>query len=348
MDYSFNLDDYDYPLDPSLIAQYPVKDRESSKLLVLDRAKATFKDHNFKDIVDFLNPGDCLVLNDSRVFPARLFGKKETGGKVELFLLHFPEEIDIGVAKVECLFRASKPLRPGMIVYCQQGISAKVIEVKDGRAHIKLFYSGLLEEVLDKAAKVPLPPYIKREEEEIDRKCYQTVYAKVPGSVAAPTAGLHFTTRLLEEIKNKGVKIVTVTLHVGYGTFAPIRDKDIRKHKIHSEWLWISEESAKAINNVKSKSGRVIAVGTTSVRALEASGKSGKVLPYSNFCDLYIVPGHKFKIVDAMITNFHLPKSSLIVLVSAFAGRELILKAYKHAATSGYRFYSYGDAMFII
>ena len=348
MEHSFNLDDYDYPLDPSLIAQYPIKDRESSRLLVVDRKSGSFKDYSFRDIVRFLNPGDCLVLNDSRVFPARLFGKKETGGKVELFLLHFPEEIEPGLAKAQCLFRASKPLRPSMLVYCQQDICARVIDVKDGRAHIELLYNGRLEEVLDKAAKVPLPPYIKREEEEIDRKSYQTVYAKVPGSVAAPTAGLHFTNRLLEEIKDKGVKIATVTLHVGYGTFAPIRDSDIRRHKIHSEWLWISKETAKTINDTKAKGGRIIAVGTTSVRALEASGSSGKVLEYSDFCDLYIIPGHKFKIVDAMITNFHLPKSSLIVLVSAFAGRELILKAYKHAASSGYRFYSYGDAMLIV
>lgn len=347
MDYSFNLDDYDYPLNPSLIAQYPVKDRDSSKLLVLDRDKASFKDCTFKDIVKFLNPGDCLVLNDSRVFPARLFGKKETGGKVELFLLHFPQQIDKGHAKVECLFRASKPLRVGMHVYCQHNICAKVIKVKEGRALVELLYEGPLEEVLDKAAKVPLPPYIKREEEELDRKCYQTVYARVPGSVAAPTAGLHFTKRLLEAIKEKGVELVTITLHVGYGTFAPIRDKDIRRHKIHSEWLWISKESAQKINKIKSKGGRIVAVGTTSVRALEAAGVTGELVPYSDFCDLYIVPGHEFKIVDAMITNFHLPKSSLIVLVSAFAGRQLILKAYRHAAASGYRFYSYGDAMFI-
>ncbi len=347
MPYTFDLEDYNYPLDAELIAQHPVPNRDASKLLALDRRTGSLTDCSFRDILNYLSPGDCLVVNDSRVFPARIFGKKETGGKIELFLLHFPKEISPGMAEVQCLFRASKAPKIGMKILCHSYLYAVVEDISGGEISVKLFYKDDLNSVLDAVAKTPLPPYIRREEDKTDRVSYQTVYARRPGSVAAPTAGLHFTHDLLKNIEDHGVSIVSVTLHVGYGTFAPIRSDDIRSHKIHSEWLTIEKHTADVINQTKNNGNRVIAVGTTSVRALEFSNNDGKVICCNGMCDLYIVPGHKFKLVDAMITNFHLPKSSLLVLVSAFAGRETILNAYDYAMKHGYRFYSYGDAMFI-
>jgi len=340
---------YDYLLPASLIAQKPAEDRASSRLMMLDRTDGSLVHHSFRDFVGFLEPGDLLVLNDSRVFPARLTGTKETGGRAECFLLHFPEETGPGVARARALFRSSKPFRKGMRIVCGRSLEISVVGVPaDGQAQVELSFSGALSSVLESFGSVPLPPYIRRTAGPSDRERYQTVYAGEAGSVAAPTAGLHFTEEVLDAIRAKGVGIARVTLHVGYGTFAPIRSDDIRDHGIHAEWLRLSEETARAVRDTKGRGGRVVAVGTTAVRALEAAAAAGgEVRPFEGLCDLYIFPGYRFRVVDAMVTNFHLPCSSLLVLVSAFAGRERILAAYAEAVKMGYRFYSYGDAMFI-
>lgn len=340
---------YDYPLPASLIAQEPAKDRASSRLMVLDRLSGNGPVHrSFRDLAGFLEPGDLLVLNDSRVFPARLTGVKETGGRAECFLLHYPEPKGRGVARGRAMLRSSKPFRAGMRIICDPSFEIVVLDVfPDGHAKVELRFAGPLSSVLDSFGSIPLPPYIRRAAVPADRERYQTVYAGDAGSVAAPTAGLHFTEEVLEAVRGKGVGLARVTLHVGYGTFAPIRSEDIRDHVIHAEWLRLSEETARAVNGTKARGGRVVAVGTTSVRALEAACQNGEMKPFEGLCDLYIMPGHRFRAVDAMVTNFHLPCSSLLVLVSAFAGRERILEAYAEAVRTGYRFYSYGDAMFI-
>ncbi len=347
---AFNLDAYDYYLPQELIAQRPAPERDKSRLLLLDRSKDIISHHEFYEFPNFLRPGDCLVLNDSKVFPARLLGKKETGGKVEIFLLHFPTLLEQNRGRVKALAKSSKGLRPGQTLYFDNGLHAHVSAVlHKGEVEIELSSNGIpLVQVLTQCGQVPLPPYIRREPAPEDIKRYQTIYAAKEGSVAAPTAGLHFSSNVLERLEEKGVKVCRITLHVGYGTFAPIRVNDIRNHEIHSEWLHVSQQAATMINETKASGGRVIAVGTTSVRALEfAAQNGGQVNKIQGECDLYICPGHKFRIVDAMLTNFHLPRSSLLVLVSAFAGRDRILAAYEEAVSKGYRFYSYGDAMFI-
>ncbi len=352
----FYLSDYDYELPEESIAQKPASCRDKSKLLLLDKKTGKTSHHEFFEICDFISPKDVLVINNTRVIPGRLFGKKETGGKAEVLILDFAggirEDAAKGAFTCECLVKTSKPPRPGSLIFFDKELRAEVINAKEGICLLKFYSPGDFGEIIKEIGHVPLPPYIKRNNggNELwdDKASYQTVYAVYNGAVAAPTAGLHFSEELLEKIKSKGVRIAEITLHVGYGTFLPVRVSDIREHKIHSERFEISGDAADEINKTRAEGGRVVAVGTTCVRTLEyVSGRGGKVLAGSAQCDLFIYPGYRFKIVDAMITNFHLPKSTLLMLVSAFAGRERVLSAYRKAIYKGYRFFSYGDAMFI-
>lgn len=350
--------DFDYNLPEELIAQTPLKDRSSSRLLVLDRNSKSYTDKHFTDILDYLNPGDALVLNETKVIPARIIGKKaETNGTVELLLLK-----DLGNDEWECLARPQKRLKPGTEVFFDDNpeaplLTATVTEILDeGITHVKFTYAGIFMEILEKLGRMPLPPYIHEELKNQDR--YQTVYAHNLGSAAAPTAGLHFTPELLQKISEKGIKIIKITLHVGLGTFRPVQVDDVKNHKMHTESYEITEQAAKEINAVKAAGGKIFAVGTTSVRTLEtvATKLDGKIKADRGNTDIFIYPGYKFKVVDSLITNFHLPKSTLLMLVSAFAnqdsedfsGRNLILKAYNHAIAEKYRFFSFGDAMLII
>lgn len=361
----FFLASYHFVLPEENIAQHPLARRDSSRLLVVDCPAGETRDRQFADICDYLEPGDLLVVNNTRVFPARLLGKKETGGKAELLILEYPvPEADSGAgdndrlhdgwqqAVVVGLVKSAKRPQPGGKLLFSENLLGTVREfLPGGKVRVALRYRGDLGRLLEEHGQMPLPPYIRREEgqSEEDRQRYQTVYAESPGAVAAPTAGLHFTPELLARIEERGVRVAQVTLHVGYGTFAPVRVEDIREHAIHAEYLKVSEETAAQVNETKAAGGRVWAVGTTSVRALEFAAEStGKVLSRRGFCDLYIYPGYQFRVVDNLITNFHLPQSSLLFLVSALAGRERILAAYREAVKDGYRFYSYGDAMALI
>lgn len=333
--------DFDYQLPETSIAQTPLEPRDSSRLLVLDRRMGELEHRVFNEIGDYLNPGDLLILNQTRVIPARIYARKPTGGKVELLLLRKRDDLTW-----ECLV-GGKGLRVGSVVTVNEGPQAEITKVLNGSERLVKF-SESIEPYLPKVGNVPLPPYIHEKLEDPER--YQTVYAREPGSAAAPTAGLHFTPRLLDELKANDVKVAYVTLHVGLDTFAPVTEDDPEEHKIHTEWCELSKETADAINKTKQAGGRVIAVGTTSVRTLEsAAGVSrDEIQTYIGPTDLFILPGYQFKVVDAMITNFHLPKSTLIMLVSAFAGREKILETYETAVKEGYRFYSFGDAMLIL
>jgi S-adenosylmethionine:tRNA ribosyltransferase-isomerase len=355
----YNLDSYQFDLPLESIAQQPVASRDQSRLLALDPATGVIRDLNFTDILDFLAPGDLLVVNNTRVFPARILGRKESGGRVELLILHYPQEVaaaqtgPAGFQQVEVtgLLKSSKGFRPGQKIIFAEEFFAEVIELlPGGKARLYLYCKGELAPLLDRYGQLPLPPYIKREqgEEPQDRHRYQTVFAAETGAIAAPTAGLHFTDELLAAIEQKRVGRESVTLHVGYGTFAPVRVQDIRQHQIHSEFLTVSQQTADKVNEVRAKGGRVWAVGTTTVRALEfAADSTGRLHAAQGWCDLYIYPGYRFKVVKNLITNFHLPGSSLLFLVSALAGRERIMAAYAHALGNGYRFFSYGDAMII-
>jgi S-adenosylmethionine:tRNA ribosyltransferase-isomerase len=347
----FLLNDYNYDLPDDLIAQKPADQRDHSNLLFLDKETGKLSHHKFYEIYDLLSPTDLLVLNDTQVIPARLLGKKNTGGKAEVFILDYPGDRKNPAGDeftLRCLIKTSKRPKNGTPLIFGQGLQARVVDCEEGIYTVKFICKENFESLLDSIGHVPLPPYIKRNDCEDDRTSYQTVYASQKGAVAAPTAGLHFSKKLLKKIAEKRVDIVSVTLHVGYGTFLPVRVSDIREHKIHSEWYSISEPTADAINRAKTKGRRIIAVGTTCVRALEyASDDRGNVLHGCGNCDLFIYPGYRFKVVDAMITNFHLPKSTLLMLVSAFAGRENILNAYRTAIDKKYRLFSYGDSMFI-
>ncbi len=352
----YSLSDYNFTLLEKYISQAPAKVRDQSRLLVLDRKSGALSHKKFHEIKRLLSPGDVLVINNTRVVPARLFGRKKTGGKVEVLILDYAKGIEnlkkSGEFESPCLIKASKAPKPGTQLDFQQGMTGMVTVVEDGTFSIRFSCDDNFEHILDRIGQVPLPPYIKREGAENkscdDRTSYQTVYAREDGAIAAPTAGLHFTSQLLEDLASKGIIITTITLHVGYGTFLPIRVGDIRDHTIHSEFYSISKETADIVNGARQKRGRIVAVGTTSVRTLEyVSDKEGNIKEGNGSCDLFIYPGYKFKIIDAMITNFHLPKSTLLMLVSAFAGRENILNAYKEAIKEKYRFYSYGDAMYI-
>lgn len=332
--------DFDYNLPESSIAQTPVEPRDSSRLLVLHRDTGELEHRIFREIDDYLRAGDLLVLNQTRVIPARMYARKETGGRVELLLLRRRDELTW-----EALV-GGKGLRVGKLVKVEDGPEAKVVKILDGSERL-IRFSEPIEPYFSKVGNVPLPPYIHEKLDDPER--YQTVYARQPGSAAAPTAGLHFTSRLLDELKAKGVKIAYVTLHVGLDTFAPVTEDDPQEHKIHSEWCELPQATADLINQTKQNGGRVIAVGTTSVRTLEsATIRQIGILAHLGATSVFILPGYEFRVVDAMITNFHLPKSTLIMLVSAFAGRERILATYESAIRNGYRFYSFGDAMLII
>lgn len=339
------LQDYDFYLPEDLIAQEPLLKRDMSRLMVLHRENGSVENKVFKDIIDYIKPGDCLVLNNTRVIPARLFGSRDdTGGKIEVLLLKRIEK-----DKWEVLVKPGKKAKDGTKIVFGEGLLSAVVlsHTPEGGRIIEFTYDGIFEEVLDKLGEMPLPHYIKKKLEDKER--YQTVYSKVEGSAAAPTAGLHFTKELLKSISDRGINIAYVTLHVGLGTFRPVKVENIEEHHMHSEFYTIDEDTAEIINNSKRNGGRIIAVGTTSTRTLEtASSEIGEIKKQSGWTNIFIYPGYKFKAVDCLITNFHLPKSSLIMLVSALAGREKILNAYRLAVEEKYRFYSFGDAMLII
>lgn len=340
-----NVADFDYDLPIELIAQKPSEKRDESRLLVVNREKNEIYHKKFYDIIKYLNPGDCLVLNNSKVIPARMFGIKEkTGAKIE-FLLTKQLEGDTW----ETVARPGKRLKPGDKVRFPEDVTAEILENGQGGTKIVKFrYQGVFMERLEEIGAMPLPPYIERPAESKDKDRYQTVYALNNGSVAAPTAGLHFTKELLEDIKEKGIKIAYVTLHVGIGTFRPVKAEKVEDHEMHFEMYHVSRESADLINETKAAGGRTISVGTTSTRTLESAvGEDGTVIPGTGNTDIFIYPGYKFKVIDAMVTNFHLPKSTLMMLISALYDREKILEIYQEAIRERYRFFSYGDAMFI-
>lgn len=337
--------DFYYELPQKLIAQEPVKVRSRSRLMCLDKKTGETKHEHFYDIVDELNPGDCLILNDTKVLPARLYGYKEgSGGAIEFLLLN-KRTLD----EWEVILRPGKKAKPGArFVFGNGELKAEVLEViNEGNRIVRFEYDGVFEEVLDRLGEMPLPHYITKHLEDQSR--YQTVYAKNPGSAAAPTAGLHFTPNLLKNIKHKGVNIGYVTLHVGLGTFRPVKADNILEHKMHSEFYILPQKTAELINRTKKEGGRVIAVGTTATRVLETAGlDGGELSAKTGWTDIFIYPGKEFHVIDALITNFHLPESTLIMLVSALAGRENVLRAYKEAVEKKYRFFSFGDAMFIV
>lgn len=339
-----NVKDFYYELPQELIAQDPLEDRSSSRLLVLNKENGEMEHTDFKHIINYLNPEDCLVLNNTKVIPARLFGEKEgTQAKIEILLLNRKEN-DVW----ETLVKPGKKAKPGTKIIFGQGLLVgEVLEiVEDGNRLIQFSYEGIFEEILDKLGQMPLPPYITHQLKDKNR--YQTVYAKHEGSAAAPTAGLHFTPELLEQIRAKGIRIAEVTLHVGLGTFRPVKVENVQEHHMHSEFYQISREAADIINETKKKGGRVICVGTTSCRTIEsAAAADGTLKECSGWTDIFIYPGYRFKVLDALITNFHLPESTLVMLVSALAGREHIMNAYETAVKEQYRFFSFGDAMFI-
>ena len=340
----FDIEYYNYSLPENLIAYYPAEKREESRLLAIERktGKLTFHER-FSEIKAYFQEGDLLVLNDTKVFPARLKGRKRTGGEVEVLLLKKPTGFRF---QTEALLKG-KRLKEGTLIEFGKGFLAEILsKLEGGRFLIELRAETPLEKLLASYGKAPLPPYIKREPEEFDLLRYQTIYARKEGAVAAPTAGFHFTEELLSQLRQKGVETLFITLHVGYGTFAPVKVRDIRKHRVEPEYIEVEEKTAEKIKEALRQKRRIVAVGTTVVRTLEFLALRNFV-PYKGLCDLYIYPGFEFKVVSAMITNFHLPKSSLFLLVCAFAGRELMLKAYGEAVKRGYRFYSYGDATFI-
>ena len=335
--------DFWYDLPEELIAQTPLEQRDTSRLLVLNKETGEVKQQHFYDVIDYLRPGDCLVMNDSRVLPARLLGHRPTGGAVEVLLLR-----DLGDKKWECLCKPGRKMQVGHEVIFGDGeLTATVVEVQEtGNRVVEFHYEGIFLEVLERLGKMPLPPYIKAELQDQER--YQTVYSREVGSAAAPTAGLHFTNELLEKIRDKGVKTAFVTLHVGLGTFRPVKAEDISEHHMHSELCMISQETADILNKTKAAGGRIICVGTTSCRTLESLvNEDGSFEAKSKWTEIFIFPGYQFKAMEGLITNFHLPESTLVMLVSAFAGRENVLRAYEEAVAQRYRFFSFGDAMFI-
>ena len=341
------LSEFKYEVPAKLIAQYPKEKRDESRLMVLDRKHLSWEHHVFKDLCDYLNEGDALVVNETKVFPARVFGTKEkTDARVELLLLRQLED-----TMWEVLVKPARKVRVGNRIQIMDGFGCDVIDnTTSGGRVVRFDYNGNdFFNILDKVGKSPLPPYIKREAEEIDKEMYQTVYAKQVGDVAAPTAGLHFTEELLQKIQGRGIRIIPVVLHVGLGTFRPIKVEDVTRHNMDSEYYEVSEDAARQINEVKLSGGRVIAVGTTTVRTLETVANADNLVKaHSGWTDKFIYPPYQFKIIDGLITNFHLPASTLVLLVAAFAGRDFTLKAYHEAIKEQYRFYSYGDAMLIL
>ncbi len=336
------LSDFGYNLPPELIARYPVSNRSASRLLALNPCSGAIKHHQFFEIVDFLKPDDLLVFNDSRVIPARLFGIKATGGKVEVLI-----ERVLDKTRALAHVHASHSPKAGALLKLEGAVEAEVLGRQDDLFELNFLSSNSVIEILERVGHIPLPPYIDRTDENFDKERYQTVYAKEKGSVAAPTAGLHFDEKLLETLKHKGIDTAFLTLHVGAGTFQPVRVQNIQEHKMHSEFINVSEEVCHKVHAAKERGRKVIAVGTTSVRSLETAAQQGELKPYFGETDIFIYSGYKFQCVDAMITNFHLPESTLLMLVSAFAGHNNIMKAYAEAIKEKYRFYSYGDAMYI-
>ena len=337
--------DFQFDLPADLIAQQPMSDREASRLLIVSPQDSSVEDKNFVDFIDYLNPGDLLVMNDTRVIPARLLGRKDTGGKVEVLVERVLDDKTV-LAHV----RSSKSPKAGYELILEESLYVTVLGREDDlfKLEFRLSDDETVFTLLDKFGHIPLPPYIERQDNLDDRERYQTVYAKNPGAAAAPTAGLHFTTDILDKILAKGISVATVTLHVGAGTFQPVRVDKLKDHKMHSEWISLDESVVNQINETKKSGGRVVAIGTTSVRCLESAyAKHGELRAYTGETDIFITPGVKFNVVDALLTNFHLSESTLIMLVSAFAGYENTMAAYNHAIAQKYRFFSYGDAMFI-
>lgn len=343
-----HISDFDYELPEELVAQHPLQQRDASRMLVVNRETGTFEDEQFASLPDYLRAGDCLVLNNTRVFPARLMGRRiPTGGSIEILLL---QEVELG--KWQVLARPARRLQPGSRIEFRSKLSATVLEVlDDGTRVIEFEPCDDLLNVIEEIGETPLPPYIRRDSGAApeDRDRYQTVYAQETGAIAAPTAGLHFTPEVLRELREHHVRVAEITLHVGYGTFEPVRVDDVAQHRVLAERFTITKEAARLINECRRAAGRVVAVGTTTTRALESSvSEAGDILAANGVADLTITPGHKFRAVDALLTNFHLPRSSLLLLVSAFGGRDLMLGAYRHAVCARYRFYSYGDCMLIL
>lgn len=339
------LTEFDYSLPRELIAQYPLPEREKCRLLVLDRSREALSDDGFEDVAGYFRKGDLLVLNDTKVIPARLFGKRKTGGKVELFLLEKKNPV------CEALVRPSARLREGERIALESGDEVELLGRGDVGRFVK--FARPVEEVLEKAGHVPLPPYIARRDEVVDREAYQTVYGSKAGATASPTAGLHFTNQMLEGLASSGVRLAYVTLHTNYGTFAPVKTEEIERHRMHKEYFELPAETVEAIRDTKISGGKVFAVGTTTTRVLEHCAEritqyAIRSTLYEGATDMYIYPGYRFKVVDHLITNFHMPKSTLMILVSAFAGTEFIRRAYSHAIEERYRFFSYGDAMLIL
>ena len=334
--------DFYFELPDELIAQQPASERTGSRLLCLDAAVRHFEDHQFTDFPDLLREGDLLVFNNTRVIPARLHAHKASGGKVEILVERVVSEHEV-LAHV----RASKSPKPGGIIVLENGLEITMLEREGALFKLGFPLGASAISVIESIGHMPLPPYIQRDDNEVDQERYQTVYASQPGAVAAPTAGLHFDAAMMDTLKQKGIRTAEVTLHVGAGTFQPVKVDDIREHPMHSEYLEVSEDTVAAIEATRQRGGRVIAIGTTSVRSLESAARDGILRPYQGETDIFIYPGYEFRVIDAMLTNFHLPESTLLMLVSAFAGREFILDAYRHAVEEKYRFFSYGDAMFI-
>jgi S-adenosylmethionine:tRNA ribosyltransferase-isomerase len=334
--------DFDYHLPIELIASHPLTQRSQSRLLCLNRQTGALTHAHFYQLLDLLQPNDCLILNNTRVIPARLFGQKATGGQIEILIERLLTQHEALVH-----IRASKSPKPGSELLLEQDLRLRVEEKIESLYRVTLLSDQTFLEILDQIGHMPLPPYIERADEAIDKEQYQTVYGHIPGAVAAPTAGLHFDQDLLEKIKAKGIQLGEVTLHVGAGTFQPVRVENILEHHMHSEWLEVSQEVCDLIQKTKAQGGRVVAVGTTVVRSLETAAKSGELKPYCGQTQLFIYPGYQFQVIDALVTNFHLPRSTLLMLVCAFAGQEHVLAAYEQAIENKYRFFSYGDAMWI-
>jgi len=340
------VEEFDYHLPPSLIAQYPPPQRGQTSLMVLHRQTGAIEHRSFGDIAQYVGPSDLLVMNNTRVLPARLIGKKETGGQVEMLLIPPWNGIE---GEWKALIKGGGKMKPGARIRFEQSLEGEVGEVKNGIGKVSFSGQGEVIDILLKIGHVPLPPYIKRGDEPLDRERYQTVFAERDGSIAAPTAGLHFTHDLLQSLRGNGVRITTITLHVGIGTFAPVKAQDVEDHTMEAEWIEIAEETAREIEDTKARGGKVIAVGTTTTRALESfSNRSGGVKPGKGLTSLFIHPPYRLRVINGLITNFHLPKSTLVMLASAFAGTDLLMKAYQEAIRRKYRFYSYGDAMLIL
>jgi S-adenosylmethionine:tRNA ribosyltransferase-isomerase len=340
------IEEFEYHLPTSLIAQYPSPQRGETSLMILHRETGMIEHRAFQDITQYLDSADLLVMNDTRVLPARLIGKKETGGRLEILLI---PSWNGTKGEWKALIKGSRKVKPGARIRFEQGLEGEVEEVKDGKAKVNFSYQGEVTDVLQEIGHVPLPPYIKRGDEPLDRERYQTVFAKRDGSIASPTAALHFTHALLQSLKKNRLRSTTITLHIGVGTFTPVKARNIEDHTMEAEWTEISEETAREIDDTKARGGKVIAVGTTTTRALESfSNGDGRVRSGKGMTSLFIYPPYRFRVIDGLVTNFHLPKSTLIMLVSAFAGKELLMKAYREAIHRKYRFYSYGDSMLIL